>query len=178
MGVGDTRPTVFALHEAAFLRAFVAWERFLEASFFLFLLGRIAPRGRPPKRYYQPPSRSAAVDLFDPQSRGFLDWTDPQVVAARARSVFRSGRPFAPALGTHTTELREMRRIRNAIAHDSEAARVKFERVVRSRLGTCPPQCTPGRFLSTIVPGSAPPTPFLDEYLDSLLQLAGQIVPS
>lgn len=178
VALGDTRPMVSALHEAAFLRAFVAWERFLEASFFQFLLGRIAPKGRPPRRYYQPPSLSAAVELLDPHSRGFVDWTNPQLVAGRARSVFRSGRPFAPALGTHTTSLREMRGIRHAIAHNSKAARGKFEVIVRSRLGTCPPQCTPGQFLSTIVPHSAPPTPFLDDYLDTLLELAEQIVPS
>ena len=44
--------------EMAFLRAFSAWEAFLEESFILYLWGKDSPIGKGPVRHANPSSRS------------------------------------------------------------------------------------------------------------------------
>ena len=71
-----------------------------------------------------------------------------------------------------------MKTVRNAIAHDSEDARQKFETVVRNELGALPPNTTPGGFLLITKPATAPPVSFLESYFDELVKIAEQIVPA
>jgi hypothetical protein len=60
--------------------------------------------------------------------------------------------------------LEDAKMIRNAVAHDSEAARVSFESVVRRELNAVPAGVTVGGFLERIKPGSRPPMSFLARF--------------
>lgn len=166
-----TRTTSCSLYEAAFLRAYTAWERFLESVFFDYLLGH-APLGKKgPSRYYTPPSRQAAKLVLCPQQK-FLDWTDPVRVIDRCRGVFRSRDPVSSALGSYAATLMEMKKIRNAIAHDSSVARESFSKLVRSKVRTLPPRCTPGSFLSMRIPYAHSPRSFFEDYAENLKMIA------
>lgn len=125
------RTTIQALYESAFLRTFTAWERFLESTFFEHLLRQDLPQKLSSNRYYNPPSRKAAYELLLGGQR-YLDWTEPATIVARAQAVFKRGTPFRAPLDGNAALLREMKRIRNAIAHDSQGARDKFGKLVRS----------------------------------------------
>ncbi len=164
--------------ELAFLRAFLAWEAFLERSFVLYLSGQTPPRGRAPHRYAFPPNQATAREWVLPEGRDYAEWTVATKVSARAERYFRDGRPFAPLLRRSQHLLDEARVIRNAITHESESARKKFDNVVRTKLGTLPPGSTVGGFLGRIVPESSPPVSFLEFYLDKIQFLAHQIVPT
>jgi hypothetical protein len=167
-----------SIAEIAFLRAFLAWETFVEVSFILYLSGQKPPRGRAPYRYTFPPNQKAAIDWVVPEGRDFAKWTHPSLVSGRAERFFRDGRPFAPALRGNQNVLDEARLIRNAITHESGSAREKFENVARTRLGgTLPAKLTLGGFLGTIVPNSAPPISFLEFYVGKIEFAAQQIVP-
>jgi hypothetical protein len=72
--------------------------------------------------------------------------------------------------------LDEARTIRNAAAHEGESARVKFETVVRNKLGTLPHSTTVGSFLSTTRPAVKPPESFLEEYIAKFETVAAGIV--
>ena len=141
-----------SMTELAFLRAFLAWEAFLERVFILYLSGQRPPRGRAPHRYAFPPNQIAAKEWVVPEGRDYAEWTVAAKVSARAERFFRDGHPFTPVLRSNQHVLDEARLIRNAIAHESESARYKFENVVRTKLGTLPPNATVGGFLGTIVP--------------------------
>ncbi len=168
-----------SLIELAFLRAFLAWETFLEQSFILYLTGQQPPRGRAPRRYAFPPNPRVAVVWLKPESgRDYVDWTIATIVSVRAERFFQAGRPFASVLRGNQNVLDDARLIRNAIAHESASARAKFETVVRTKLGTLPPKFTAGGFLSMTMPGSAPPASFLEFYLGRIEFAARQIVPS
>ncbi len=164
--------------EMAFLRAFLAWEVFVEESFILYLCGQKPPRGRRPYRHAFPPNHEIAMEWVIPEGRPYARWTAAGEVSQRAERFFRNGRPFAGILRSNQTALDETQTIRNAIAHRSTSARLKFENLVRTKLLTLPPNLTVGRFLGTTAPGSTPPISFLEFYVAKIDLAAQQIVPS
>jgi hypothetical protein len=163
--------------EMAFLRAFLAWETFLEESFVLYLSGQKPPRGRPAHRYTYPPNVKLATDWLIPEGRRYADWTNALIVAGRAERFFRSGWPFAPVLHSHHNALDESRILRNAIAHTSVSAHQTFEQLARDKLGSFPSNLTVGAFLGMTVPKAIPPVSFLEKYLAMIELAARQIVP-
>ena len=182
-GAHRTRPYISRkrrddMTEMAFLRAFLAWEIFVEESFILYLSGQKPPRGRAPNRYAFPPNQKTARDWVVPERRDYAEWTVPTQVSGRAERFFQAGRPFAPVLRSNQNVLDEVRIIRNAIAHRSVSAREKFETIVRTKLGTLSPNLTLGGFLGTTVPSSTPPVSFLEFYVGKIEFAAQQIVPS
>ena len=165
--------------ELGFLRAFLAWEEFIEETFTLYLLGKSPPRGRPPHRYVEPPTRTIAEQLIVPERRQYVRWTIAAEVAERADRFFRNGKPFSPTLRPQTNMFDDMRTIRNAIAHAQAASQNSFKSLVRrnSPTGTFPPNLTIGGFLNSTVPASAPASSFFETYVERLRFSAGQIVP-
>ena len=152
--------------ELSFLRAFLAWETFLEEACILYMLGQQPLRGRPLVRFVQPPTRPAAEKLAA-DGRDYANWNTATVVAARAERFFLNGRPFG-ILRTKQNALENAKKIRNAVAHDSESAQTKFKTVVRGELNAVPPGVTVGGFLNRVKPATVPPRSFLDYYLDTL----------
>jgi hypothetical protein len=161
----------------AFLRAFLAWEGFVEESFILYLSGQQPPRGRAPNRYAFPPNHRTAMDWVIPEGRPYARWTIPTDVSNRADRFFQAGRPFSPVLRSNLNTLDEVRIIRNAIAHKSLSTREKFEKLVRIKLRTLPPKLNVGGFLGTTAPGTTPPVSFLEHYFAKIDSAAQQIVP-
>jgi hypothetical protein len=105
-GMGPQRPRFTIAHqdmliELAFLRSFLAWERFLEESFVLYLLGKKSPRRYSPRRFIQPPNREYAIQLTLPESRPYADWDNHESVLIRARRFFVNGEPYESVLKTH-----------------------------------------------------------------------------
>ena len=162
--------------ELAFLRAFLAWESFLEKSFLVYLSGKTPSRGRVPKRYYFPPNEEMAREWLA-EGKDYAKWADGQDVDRRAKRMFEDGYPFSSVLVSHQVALADANIIRNMIAHESANVRAKFERIVRRALGTVPPNRTAGAFLGTIDPLSTPPVSFLESYIGKLEYCAQQIIP-
>src|SRR5262249_4342529 len=98
-------------------------------------------------------------------------------VRRRADRWFQHGRPFTPALQGQQSRLDQLTTIRNAIAHESSAARVKFETLVRNELQALAPNTTVGSFLITTKPNSTPPISFIELYLSEIHRVAQNIVP-
>ena len=159
------------------MHAFLAWEQFLEETFLGYMMGQRPISGRAPHRYYTPPNSASAWNFLREMTgrRPYVDWTNPSEIVDRAKVVFRNGGCFLK-LPAQNQILQEMKKVRNAISHDSDDAREKFEALVRQKLTTLPTGCTPGRFLGTTNPSANPPCTFLDTYLDVLKQLAKDIL--
>ena len=161
--------------ELAFLRAFLAWETFLEDAFVLYMLGRRPVSGRRPFRFVLPPDRAWAQEAVR-ESRSYAKW-DVQSVSNRATRFFKSGHPFTTVLRANQAFLDEVTTIRNAVAHSSSDAREKFLNLVRNKPGApAITNVTVGGFLNTPVPASNPPVMFLDSYVDRVEFLADQLV--
>ena len=180
LGRGSSRFT--PRHEAlvaelAFLRAFLAWEAFLEEAFILYLLGVAPPKGASPRRYAQPPNRKLA-ELMVAEGRDYADWTGADRVVKRAERFFREGEPFRSALRSRQSLLDDLRTLRNAIAHSSKPSQEKYERLVRRELATYPPSLAVGGFLAGRNPKAPLPESFFETYAHSLVTVAEAIVPS
>ena len=163
------------LTEVAFLVAFTSWEIFLEETFLLYLLGHQPPKGRAPRRYGFPPNREAASEWCT-EGREYAKWNVSDV-RRRAHRWFRHGKPFTPALEGRQFRLDQLITIRNAIAHESSAARGKFKKLVRNELQALPPNTTVGSFLIATKPNSNPPLSFMEFYLMEVERVAQNIVP-
>ena len=164
--------------EHAFLHSFLAWETFLEESFVLYLAGQNPPRGRAPHRYVFPPNLQMATEWVVPEGRDYATWTIATHVANRAQRFFRDGRPYTPVLRNNQNTFDELRILRNAIAHASVNVQIRFQKLVRNKLGTLPPRLTVGAFLWMIVPGTNPPISFMEYYLGKIDFAARQLVPA
>lgn len=173
-----TRKRRDSMTELAFLRAFLAWETFVEGSFILYLTGQKPPRGRAPRRYAYPPDHKTATKWVVPEGRSYAKWTAAELVSGRAERFFHGGGPYTPVLRGNQNVLREAGIIRNAIAHDSVSTRQKFENLAREKLGVLPPNLTVGGFLSTAVPMNTPPISFLEFYVGKIEFAARRIAPS
>ncbi len=164
--------------ELAFLRAFLAWEAFLEESFILYLWGKRPPKGYPPRRYVSPQNRKVAEQLIVPEGRDYVDWTAASKVISRAERFFRDGKPYSSALRAQQHMFDEMKAIRNAIVHSSSSSWEKFKSLTRKRLlGTYPHNLTVGGFLAMTMSGASPPESFLEFYLSNIRLAAERIVP-
>jgi len=178
------RPRFTPLHrniliELAFLRSYLAWERFLEEAFILFLIGKKPRRRRrPPRCFVTPKSRQHAFQLILPETgRSYIDWDNPEIVRIRAKRFFANGEPFESALTSHLYLFQEIQVIRNAIAHRSLTSEEKFHRLVRDKLTYLPANVSVGSFLETTMTGINPPITYLDYYLDGISRTAELIVP-
>lgn len=165
-----------SMTELAFLRIFLAWENFLEQSFVLLLSGQKPPKGHAPKRHSFPPSVKVAMDWVIPEEQRYAKWTTASVVSNRAERFFREGRPFTPILRSNQSTLEECKILRNAIAHASANTQIKFETLVRRKIGVLPSNLSVGSFLGTLVPGTRPPLSFLENYMSKIEFAADQIL--
>ncbi len=181
-----TRPPRFTakhrdyLAEIAFLKSFIAWELFLEESFVLYLLGKKAPLAARPHRKLVPSNRDVAEKLFIPDKGKYANWSVTDFIRERAEKCFLTGtEPYSSVLVAHNSTLKQIKSIRNAIAHASISTQESFKKIARDRLsvGVYPTGLTVGGFLSTTVPASHPPESFLESYLGTLRLAATSIVP-
>lgn len=164
------------LIELAFFRAFSAWEAFVEEAFILYLMGQQAPRGRAARRYGFPPSEDAAREWVN-DGKVYTTWSTEQVMR-RAKRLFRNGHPFHGALSANQHNLGQAKTVRNAIAHHSEDAWLKFQSLVRNELAAFPPDMTVGSFLMMTKPHTTPPISYFEHYLDQIAQTADRIIPT
>jgi len=158
--------TVFHMEmvtEMALLRAFLAWEAFLEESFILYLWGKKPPRGKLPKPCVHPPTRRVAEQLVA-EGKDYADWAEVEKVIKRAERFFQDGEPYSDALKSQKSRLQDIKIVRNAAVHSSSFSWEKFQILTRRELGTYPPRLTVGGFLGMTVLHSSPPQSFLERY--------------
>lgn len=163
--------------ELAFMKSFLTWEGFLEEAFILYLLGKKSPNGYAPLRHAIPMNRQHAVDLLASDAR-HTDWTAAARVVNRATRFFKGGRPFVNVIRPQTNLLDNLKTIRNALSHNSEEAKDRFETFVRNELTYLPPGMTSGTFLATLKPHHAPPITYLQFYAENFRSMAEAIIPS
>ncbi len=195
---GEMRPIaqskVYLITELAFLQLFLTWEDFLEQTFIRYMCGGKTESGYSSESRTRAQNLDHALEILKGPSRPYIEWVDGREIQDRAKTFFQDGEPYCSAIGGAITQLNEMRKIRNRIAHRSKSSEQQFEELARQLLGHRPKGLTPGLLLRIeLLPikarqvkkslqamgfkkGRRTPT-ILDGYGNLLLILGNMIVP-
>jgi hypothetical protein len=119
---------------SAFLKLFIAWESFLEKSFVTYLTGGSSIGGTRPTKYANPIDQEHAHKLLIGTQK-YVDWANNEIVNRVAVLYFENGEPFKTALDSISTDLSDLRTIRNASAHISSTTQKKLDAVASRVLG-------------------------------------------
>ncbi len=150
-------PDLHKTTEGLFLSAWTYWEQFLRELFILDLatdpnsklLKEVKARGFRRKRSNL---RLAEMLVDHPDDDKWVDWSSIDVVRNRAAILIGSEHRFMYLSQHQLDAIRQLKRIRNAVAHRSDKAWSDFRRMVRNPPFSLSPNSmkgiTPGRFLA------------------------------
>ena len=146
-------------YEGIFLKTVTAFESLLEKLFIGLLTGGIEPgRNVHPRAQFKSPA--VARDIIC-GGRAYVDWLPYHHTEKRAAAFFRGGRPFSRLDKKDKKTLERMLRIRNAVAHQSRAARSEFDKIIAS-VPLLPAVRTPPGFLRSVFALAPPRTHYQD----------------
>jgi hypothetical protein len=144
---GLSRKQLHLLTESVFFAAFREYETFVRDIFLLYCLEKVPGSGKRVRSFLKPKNFAHAEQLIQ-SSMPFLDWTNPTTVIERAELYLRDGFPVKLPLTTNQDSLRDYKRIRNHIAHNSPQSMDDYKKVVRKHFITLPLVIpSPGEFL-------------------------------
>jgi hypothetical protein len=163
-------------YEGLFLRAYVAFEGFLEELFVGLLVGtldrprnvqaRVGVRGHTVAR--------TVIGREKARSNRGVDWMPFGDTAERADAYFRGGRPFSLLSQGQKDTLTRAQFVRNVIAHRSRSAQQQFEgRVLPSVSGAGARDV--GTFLLSIKSYTPPAQTWLEFYLAQFRTIADDL---
>lgn len=155
-----SRHDVGLFYEGIFLRTVTSFEGLIEDLFVGLLTGRILPgRNVHPRVAFNSPKVAREIMLG---GRSYVDWLPYHFTDQRAEAFFRGGRPFANLDKADRKVLERMLTIRHAVAHQSHAARKKFEHEVIGATPLLPREKTPAGFLRSVFRVTPPQTQYED----------------
>lgn len=120
--------------EAAVLKMYIAWERYLEQSFLSYLMGFPSTTGLAIASFLAAPTIEHANRVVIGTQK-YVDWGNPDIVTRLANLYFPNGAPFVPAVAAITSDLFDLRAVRNAAAHLSTTTSTQLDAVALRRLG-------------------------------------------
>lgn len=169
-----TKAQLHVLTESIFFTAFRAYEQFIQNIFVLYCCGSQPNRRKHARSYLKPKSLKHAKELLQ-SSMPFLDWSSPDSVIERSETYLGDGYPVKDVITAHIESLRDLKRIRNHVAHMSEESKAEYLKTLRRHYGTDPLKIPrPGEFLLLTRSGSA--SYYLSDYLSLIESVANQIV--
>ena len=155
-----TRHDVSLFYEGTFLRTVTSFESLMEELFVGLLTGRIkSGKNVHPRVTFR--SASIARDIML-GGKAYVDWLPYRHAENRASAFFRGGQPFCNLNKSDVKSLDRMLTIRHAVAHQSRAARRKFEDEVIGSTPLLPAERTPAGFLRSVFSVTPPKTQYQD----------------
>lgn len=142
-----SRKQLHLLTESIFFAAFRAYENFIRDVFILYCMGK-SPSGRKKSYSYLQPKNYMHAEQLLQSGMPFLDWARPDAVIQRAELYLKGNVPIKLAYTSNLESLRNCKRLRNHIAHNSKESLLGYKKVLRSHFATIPLTLpAPGEFL-------------------------------
>lgn len=142
--------TLHQLHmnvENIFNTAFRCYENFMRDIFLLYCQEKVPKSGQPVQSYLRPKDFLHAEAMIK-SSMQFLDWSNPDVIIQRSELYLKDGVPVKIHYVTHRETLRDIKHIRNHIAHNSEESLELYKKVIKKYYTILPLEIPrPGKFL-------------------------------
>lgn len=117
-----------AIIEHCFMQIFLAWEKFLETSFILYLNASTDLQNKVYVRYGIPQNNEHAYNMIK-GTKNYPDWTNINDVKCLAKIYFENSGPYSIIQNT-PVEFEDIKIIRNRISHVSEKSKKAFERLL------------------------------------------------
>lgn len=160
------------LYELSYLRMFVAWESFLEQTFYRYMCGSVSARfGQQTMvagRYFRSTAAAEAAVLA---GQAYKLWHNPGHVAGRVAGFVVNGQ-HERLMSSASVRIGHMASLRHRIAHDQKDGAVKCDAATMFFAGRRYPAARPGRFLRD---WDAPGRRQLERMKDELIGLSRQI---
>lgn len=143
-----TKDQMELMVESIFFAGFRAYEGFIREIFVLYCLEKQTPTKKKVKSYLKPKNFEHS-ELLVKSSMPYLDWTSPETVISRSELYLEDGYPIKLPYTTNLQQLKDFKKLRNHIAHNSLESETQYEKLVRTYYGgvkplVCP---TPGQYL-------------------------------
>ena len=119
------------LAESIFFTGFRAYEGFVREVFLLYSMGK-RPRNNAEVISYINPKNFLHSEQLIKSSMKFLDWNSPDVIIERAELFLQNGYPIKLPYTTNLISLRDYKKLRNHIAHDSMETLDEYKKVLRN----------------------------------------------
>ncbi len=152
--------------EAAFLQLHKNWEVFLEETLVCLLNGQIVISGNPVTPKLTISDRELVRSILY-QDKNYMEWTDETIIKKRFERHLNIPNRIIDTLNTISTELKDITKIRNFIAHSSGTAKTKYENLVQARLGGNPSTARASFFLKANDTADTSQT-FFEKYIGTL----------
>lgn len=168
-----TRSQIYYLTEGAFFTAFRAYEHFIRNIFLLYCSGRQSNNHRKVTSLLNSCSLEQSESILQ-SSMPFIDWNSTEALIKRAKTYLKNGFPIKDVLELNLASLRDLRKVRNHIAHMSPASTADFNQVLKNHYGTVPIN-TPltGEYL--LMRKTSKSDYYLLEYLNLMEKVARQL---
>lgn len=138
---------------AAFLNLFIAWESFLEDSITKLMSGSQTISGKFPSRYVNPTNQEAAKTLVIGCYR-YFDYANFDNIKRIIIIYFENGYPFEPHLSSITSDLADIRTMRNSSAHITSTTQKALEALAQRIFSTPKPNIDLYELLTISLPNS------------------------
>lgn len=143
-----TKAQIELMVESIFFAAFRSYEGFIREIFVLYCQEKKTDTKTNIKSYLKPKNFEHS-ELLVKSSMPFLDWTSPETIIERSELYLENGYPIKLPYTTNLQQLRDFKRLRNHIAHNSLESETQYEKLVRVHYGGIRPLIipTPGQYL-------------------------------
>jgi hypothetical protein len=162
--------------EAAFLQVHKNWEVFLEELLICILNGESVLTGNPIVPLLTIPDRELIRNILY-QDKNYIEWTDETIIKKRFSRHLTVPNRIVDCLNTISQDLKDITIIRNFIAHSSGTAKIKYENLVRGRLGGHPNVTRASYYLMSNDTDDSTQT-YFDRYIGTLEVASEQMVGS
>lgn len=159
---------------ASFLNFFIAWESFLEDCLAKYMTGSKTIAGKSPVRFVSPKTVGAAKKLTIGTSR-YFDYANHENFKKVVSLYFDKGYPFEPIFSSSTSDLSDMRIMRNASAHISSTTQTSLDSLAQRIFMVPQPGIGLSKMLMMARPGAPIGTTVFYEYKNKLLTMAALI---
>ncbi len=156
---------------AAFLNLFIAWETFLEASLAELMVGGPTLSGTLPVKFVSPVDLDTARKLVIGVNR-YFDYANHDYVIKTVRLYFQTGYPYEPHLSSISSDLADMRTMRNASAHITSTTQKALDALAQRILGRPRPNIELYSLLTALDPMSTTGDTIFVSYKNKLVVAA------
>lgn len=159
------------LISSSFLKMFIFWESFIEEAFSKYLTGEVSTDNTEVSCFVSPIDRQHALKILIGTQK-YVDWANHEIVRRLAHLYLENGDPLGSNISAISSELADLKTIRNAAAHLSSTTRTQLDALATRVLSKPVHNTTVADFVMHIHPSDETKTVL--QYYQNILDIAAE----